>query len=562
MARIVVRCAAVLCALVAAAMWAGPHVVRADLYSGDAAQHTFWLYRYADPSLLPHDPAAAYFALPSSAPWGYRGLYALLAPRVDVLTAAEWLAPLLFLASCALAWSIGRRVAATGYEELGGLAGVAAVGWLVAQYADAMTPLALQRTFALPITLLFLWAAIARRWAWIGASWLLAALIYPVVIVVLGLAGVLVLALELRDRRRLPSATVWNGLAGCAALAIVIASAAIPPDVGPTVGREALAMPEFGLDGRLRLHGHTFSGTWLRNQLLGVGWSAASLLAIAAAVAATFIRPRVARIPRAAWVLLGTGVATWTAAHLTLFALYLPNRHVRWAIAAFAVVAVAAGGTAVLAAVARRWRGESAPSLPIAAAAVAGALAVVVASFAPGTVRAWSAPSNADLERAYEYIARLPRSTLVAAHPDVADFVPLRAHRSVLASTETSLPFMQGYYRAQVPRLEASLRAAYATSWAELDAVLEPWGADVVLTAPRAWSRETYYAPFDRLVAELRARGERDGFVLRQPDPNRVLFRSGDVYVVRVIAPRTRADAPSAATASAAMPDAPAGATP
>ena len=65
------------------------------------------------------------------------------------------------------------------------------------------------------------------------------------------------------------------------------------------------------------------------------------------------------------------------------------------------------------------------------------------------------------------------------------------------------------------------------------------------------------YAPFDRLVAELRARGERDGFVLRQPDPRRVLFRSGEVYVVRVIAPRTPADAPSAA-----MPDAPVGAAP
>lgn len=537
MARLVARCAAVLCALVAAAMWAGPNLARADRYEDDAAQHTFWLYRYADPSLFPNDATAAFFALPSSAPWGYRGLYALLAPRMDVLTAAEWLAPILFLCACGLAWGIGRRVAAPGYASLGGLAGVAAVGWLVAQHADAMTPLGLQRSFALPITLLLLWAAIARRWAWIGVSWLLAALFYPVVVVVLGITGALVLALELRASRRLPSASVWNALAGCAAIAIVLSSTGVPADIGPTVGREALALPEFGLDGRLRLYGQTFSGTWFRNQLMGVGWSMASLVAIAAAAGVTFFTSRVAPVPRAAWLLVGTGLATWLAAHLTLFTLYLPNRHARWAIAGFAVVAIAAGGTALVARLAARWRGQAELSPPIALAGAVAALAIVAATFAPGTLRAWSAPPNADLERAYAYLARLPRSTLVAAHPDVADFVPLRAHRSVLASTETSLPFMQGYYRRLVPRLDASLRAAYATSWQEMDAVLAPWGASVMLTAPGAWSRESYYAPFDGLVAALRARGAREGFVLERPDASRVLFRSGDVYVVRVEPP-------------------------
>jgi hypothetical protein len=138
------------------------------------------------------------------------------------------------------------------------------------------------------------------------------------------------------------------------------------------------------------------------------------------------------------------------------------------------------------------------------------------------------------MERAYEYLATLPRDTLIAAHPDLADFVPLRSKRAVLASTETSLPFMQGYYRRIRPRLEASLRAAYASSWEEVDKTLAPYGVTVMLTAPTVWSKERYYDPFNALVSELRTRAKRQGFILKKPSIERVVFQSGDVYVVRV----------------------------
>jgi hypothetical protein len=48
------------------------------------------------------------------------------------------------------------------------------------------------------------------------------------------------------------------------------------------------------------------------------------------------------------------------------------------------------------------------------------------------------------------------------------------------------------------------------------------------------WTKETYYEPFRPLVAGLKARGAEQGFVLQHPPADRVLFRSGDVYVVRV----------------------------
>jgi len=475
-----------------------------------------------------------FFSLPSTAPWGYRHLYAAIAPHLDVLIAGEVLAAVLLSISVWLGWLIGRSVVAQEQRELGALIGALAVLWLVSLQSDAMTPLALQRSFALPIMLLFVWGLLTRRYFWLGVAWLLAALIYPVIIVVLGLAGVSVLLRDWIRERRLPPFWIWNLIAGLMALAIVVKSSVVPADLGPRVGgAQALAMPEFGMHGRLRLFFGVPRVDWFRNELMGVGWSPLAVLAILTAGLFATFGARRARLPQAAWIFLAVGLAVWLTARFVLFTLYLPNRHSRWAFAAFGVAALACAGGALMERFAARDAMWSAQTRRIAPA-IAGTLAcmLVIAFFLPDALRRWHRPVDPDMERAYAFLATLPRDTLIAAHPDVADFIPLRSQRSVLASTETSLPFMLGYYDALKPRLRASLTAAYASSWQELDAALAPYHVGVMVSAPYVWMKESYYRPFDSVVAAARARGQ--GFVLQHPDPGRVLFRSGEVYVVRV----------------------------
>ena len=67
-----------------------------------------------------------------------------------------------------------------------------------------------------------------------------------------------------------------------------------------------------------------------------------------------------------------------------------------------------------------------------------------------------------------------------------------------------------------------------------MDSTLSPYGVDVVVTGPEVWAQTTYVAPFGALASELISTGNAAGFVLRPPPPDRVLFRSGDYYVVRV----------------------------
>ena len=522
---------AVLCAVLAILLWVGPYLLRPDLFYDDVAHHVFWLYQLADPALFPNDLTVAYFL--TSAPWGYRGLYAALVPHVDALLAAKMVAAVLLAAALGLAWRIG-RLSVPDHPGQGGLLGIVALVALLAwsQQKDLIPPIGFQRTFALPLLLLTLWALLAGRYIWLGVSWLAAALFYPVTLPVQGLTAGLVFLRQLVTERKLPEHWWFIVLAGTGALAIAAFGTPIPANVGPAFTFEqARQMVEFGPGGRLELFPSRAIANWFTGHRTGLGWSPGVLALIATAVLYVSFRAGARRIPFAAWSMALVGLALWSAMRLfpslLMFGLYLPNRHSRWAIAAFGVVAGAVACAHWLrsgATLRARGGGWVAIAAPVAVAALLFPHAVTVARH----------PVDQDLERTYAFLATLPKDTLVAAHPDLADFVPVRARRSILASTEVSMAWMQNYYAQMKPRMEASLRAAYATRIEQVDAALAPYEVDVMLSGPGVWAEHATFVPFRELESVLQAQGAATGFVLQRPPPERVLFRSGDYYVIRV----------------------------
>jgi hypothetical protein len=524
------RISAWVCTALAVLLWAGPSLVREDLFNGDATHHVFWLYRYADPALFPNDLSIEYFASHSVAPWGYRALYAILASAFDALLVAEIVAAILLVLSLGLAWCLGSALVESDRPLAGLLAVVATI--VLLPLNDLLPPMGFQRSFALPITLLCLWALVTRRYAWVGVSWLAAALLYPIMVPVLGLGSGLVFLGDLLRERRLPPQSIANAMLGVLAIAIIVLGSGTPDSVGPMVTYEqARTMPEFGPSGRQDLFGTGSIGSYFWHHRTGLGWSRKMLLIIGGAAGVALLLGRRRLIPPAAWALAAAGVALWLVARLTLFHLYLPNRHSRLAIGVFAIIAFTAATFALIEACVARWP-RIANRVPLISAVVAPL--IVTLALLPGAAAAWRSPIDRDMERAYAFIASLPKDAVVAAHPDLADDVPLRTRHSVLASTEGSIAFMQGYYARVVPRLEASLHAAYATSWDELASALGRYNVDVFLTAPSVWQKRGYNAPFDQLARGLIARAQSEGAVLQTPPPDRILFRSGEVYVVRI----------------------------
>jgi hypothetical protein len=277
---------------------------------------------------------------------------------------------------------------------------------------------------------------------------------------------------------------------------------------------------------------------------MGLGTSPYFLIALGAALVFVWWRGGARLIPFPAWTMLGMGLALWALLRLfpaqLMFGLYFPNRHSRWAIAAFAIVAFAAAAYSVLelAVGSLRNRGQRVSSAGPVWAVCTGTVVAIGALLWPNAYAESTKPVDRDLENVYAFISRLPKDTLVAAHPTLADAIPLRSRRSVLTSTETSMPWLRGYYAIVKPRVEASLRAAYATDVSELDQELAPYGVDVFVTGPMVWNETEYLEPYDHeFFQALLARGRDKGFALREPPADRVLYRSGDYYVLSVHAP-------------------------
>ena len=442
-----ITASAVLCIALMAILWTGPYVVRDDLFSGDAAHHVFWFYQNANPALFPNDLSIEYFASDSVAPSGYRALYAVLTAWFDAQHAAEWMAVLLVGLSGWLAWLLGKSLQPDA-RPVRGLLAVVALACLLPQ-TDLISPMGFQRSFALPITLLCLWALVSRRYRWVGVSWLAAAFIYPVTIAVLGLASGLVFLGDLARDRRMPPHWLWNAVLGALALGVIVVGSRTPENVGPMVTyAQAMSLPEFGSGGRQQLWGEGWQEYWFTHHRTGLGWSPKVVGACLAACVVVFLTGERRLIPRAAWLTALAGIGLWWLARLVLFDLYLPNRHSRMALGVFFCVVLSAAGFAVIKFVTERFPQELRDKAWQRGQLSLALLAplVVVVSLAPHAVRAWEAPRPADLERVYAFLGELPVDTLVAAHPDLADYIPLRSRRSVLASTEMSIAFMTGYY--------------------------------------------------------------------------------------------------------------------
>lgn len=531
---------AVACTLLTALLFYGPYVARVDLFNNDVAHHVFWLYRYADAGLFPGDITVDYFK--TSALWGYRALYAAIAPVFDALSAAEWLSVGLLATASWLAWQLG-SMTRDGEPKTQGLLMVASLCVLVqvSQQRDLLPPVAFQRSFALPLLLWTLLALVRGSYRSVGASWVAAALVYPVVLPVQGLTAGICFAIDLVRHRRMPPAWVFNLVAAVTALTIAGLGVPIPPDVGPALTYEqAMRLPEFGPAGRLRMYGSD-GGLygWLRDHRTGFGWSATIIALTFLAIAAAWMGGVLRRIPFAALVMGGVGTVIFASMRafpeLLMFGLYLPNRHSRWAFGMLAMTAFAAGATVLIDRLRSRaiLQGAGAPARLQAVVAIGLPVLIAVLMW-PDSFALWRQPVNQGLEDTYAFVAELPRNTLVAAHPDLANYVPVRSRRSVLTSTEVSMAWMKGYYSQMKPRVEASLDAAYATSMEEMDFALAPYGVDVMITGPEVWTKTRYFAPFDTQFQRLQEKGRREGFALVDPPADRILFRSGDYFVLKV----------------------------
>lgn len=451
------RVGLVLCGLLVLALHLA-QIVDPWRINGDARQHVFWTYRFADPELFQDDLLVDFISSPRFDPPGYVALYAVGARLMDALLFSKLLAAALAFGAGWCAFRIGRRLAG----DVAGLLCVAAFGFLCFDDIRGGIP----RSFAFPILLLFTDGLVHRR-AWVcGVAFLAAGAFYTPPVISM---GVVLPVLWLDGRRvawgRIPKLVLPLGVPIAAAAAIVGYSflAADTELTGPMVTRaQAYAMPEFHQGGRNEFWVDDpvafWLGDWGYNRSSCGLFSSNVFYPLVALLASRVLRRRKFTMPvEFAWM-AGTSGALYLVAHAILFTIFLPSRYTlyTWPIA-FTCVAVA-NVVPLIDDEVRPWidrangRGGLAVAL-IAAAALIG----IIGTRPPKTPPDWQLAM-------LDAVAALPKNAVIAGDPETLDDIPLRTRRKVYVNRELSLAYYTSYYERIRKRTEVSRSLLAAAS--------------------------------------------------------------------------------------------------
>jgi MFS family permease len=500
------------------------------------------LFRHEDAAAFPNDPVVDYYL--ASLPDGYHLLYRALGPLVGVVALSKLLPYVLFAVTLACLGLAARK--------LGGAA--AAFGTLSLSFGSAYLlgrmSGGLPRGFAMPLVAagaLFLAYGRARA---LAALTVLAAGFYPVVSLLLGASLASLLALP-ASQRGCTASWSWNkrlmllGGAGLLTGAVLLPSMLRLSAYGPPLGQADWAdFPEAGERGRFQAEDRPpfpalpWAATEpLENALLGAekplleftdlrsqaSWLLPLLLLVGAAGWAYQARRRPEALRLA--LLPAAVVVCHTVALIFTPRLFLPERHVAYAVPVVALLGIPAAFAAFQSAE-RRWL----RALPVVWVTLVLALIGAHGSGWAGiTVRV-----PEETRPLYRAIARLPPGAVIAGWPDeTTDSVPYLSRRSVLVARETHMPFHRGFTELMRERTRALIAAHFATEQAPLQALQARYGVTHLLLDRRNFQvSPLYFEPFEAEARALFELGRSRGFVLASVPRAAVLASAGDYQLV------------------------------
>ena len=513
----------------------------------DTLAHTAWMRTFSDAELFPADPIIDYAR-------GYQGLggslvYRLAAPFLDPVHVGKLLPLLLFAIGGAIVFRLGREMSGSAS---GGL--LAAAWW-------ACTPLVLHkmagghsRAWALPLLAFFLDALHHRSAVRLGFSTLLGGILYPITVPLM--AGTMTLGCWRRSpesrlgwRLRLPPkvlAAACLGLGLGAGWNLAERSVSSTNPMLDRLGDVTVAeRPELGRRGYypilptpslleeaaeiLRQASAPLPPTLLRH-----GWSerdrlstfSLSLLVVFTCGVVWGGRNRA--LPPELIALCTSGALWYLVARAVMLDLFLPERYLRYSW----LLAVPLVGALITH---RALSGRRPPHRLLATAAL-----LLLMIWNLPTARGLGFRDHSEKALLFEHLEATPRDTLIAAHPYLADSIPLFARRSVFIDFQNSRPFESGWWNWVRRRNVALLEAYYARDLDDVCSFLDLWGVDRLVVDSLHFDpghlrkgKAVYFEPFRSRIAELTAEG--GPFALQDLPSNSTLFSHRSLSVVSSI---------------------------
>ena len=473
----------------------GPYVA-----DSDARQHVFWMARFMNPDLFPHDLIADYFQ--STAPQGYTALYHLMAKiGLDPLLFSKLLPVVLGLIATGYCFSLSLQILPV---PLSGFIAAVLLNQNIWMANDLST--GTPRAFAYPLLLAFLYYLSRRSLLPCLVTIVLQGLFYPQIVVLS--AGVLILRLLHWQKGRIRLSADRTDYRFCltgmgVSLFVLLLYAFNSSGFGPTLtAAQARGWPEFGSLGRIPL---SATHSWLywiagprsgllprpeilfRPELLLIGL----LLPMALYLPSRF--PLAKRLDRDVALLpqmLLASVGMFFAAHALLFRLHLPSRYTKYS---FRIVMALAAGMALVLILDQvlQWAERNSSFLKGLVAWSLIALSAALLLHFPLSTKRFPQVQYVlgRYPSLYEFFSRQPRDILIASLTKEADNLPTFPRRSILTARKYALPYQTGYYRQFRQRTKDLIRAQYSSDLAVVQGFIRKYGVSFWLLERKSFTR-------------------------------------------------------------------------
>ncbi|MEQ9622994.1 hypothetical protein [Coleofasciculus chthonoplastes] len=516
----------------------------------DARQHIFWMQRFIDGGLFPHDLIADYFQ--SVAPVGYSTIYRIAAAvGIHPFLFNKLLPPILGAIATGYCFCISLQllpVPAAGFittvllnQSL----------WMKDDLISA-TP----RAFVYPIFLAFLYYLLRQSLLPCLTTIILLSLFYPQYLLICAALFTLQLLTKknslirtsaplraylcapLRFQKTVnlhPHSLSTIGL--IIALIAISAYALIPGKFDPVItATQAKQLPEFWGNGR----SYFFSNNpWYffflspRSGLLDVGFVRPATLALG------ILLPILCRYPnsfplvksispqiRVLAQVFCASLLIFITAHLLLFNLHLPSRYTEHSFRILLSVSAGMVLTITLDAIlrtdchpaklkkfylgrgrfsdSRAKRNDNGETRPYSKLRIYHYLTIsfitVALLFYPYLVKPFPLTKYKDghFPALYQFFQQQPKDSLIASVSEEADNLPTFAQRSILVGREYAIPYHWGYYRQFRQRTIDLIKAQYSPDLEEVKQFIQLYGVDFWLLENTAFTSE-YLANHDWL---------------------------------------------------------------
>ncbi|HBE17411.1 MAG TPA: hypothetical protein DEG17_04110 [Cyanobacteria bacterium UBA11149] len=464
----------------------------------DARQHVFWMERFIDKDVFPHDLIADYFQ--SIAPPGYGAIYQLMASlKIHPIFLSKILPPILGV--IATVYCFGCVIQIFPVPVAGFIATLLLNQnlWMKDDLASG-TP----RAFLYPLFLAFLYYLIQDSWLPVCALILLQGMFYPQFVFIC--AGILILRLlNWQNRCDWRLSAVGLGVAGL----VILPYAWQQSKFGPVISAsQARLMPDFSLDGRARFFVDNSWQFWFHGQrtgilplewgdlpynyfplILGIGLSLILLIRYRLWFPLVEqIKPQIRVLPELGLASLGM----FFLAHALLFKLHLPSRYTQHSLRILMAISAAISLTIILDAILNLGRKSGKPYRKIRqilGLATTVLFATILVSY-PNSLEKFPSVSYkiGKSTALYQFFQEQPKDILIASLAEEAGNLPSFAKRSILTARQYAIPYHLGYYNQIRQRSIDLINAQYSPDFQEVKNFIHKYKIDFWLLDKTAFT--------------------------------------------------------------------------